>query len=71
MAKRDKELSNIEKEVAYKTQILPKTWLKKGNRLFKLGRHKEALKAFDKTIALDPNNSIGYYRKGITNGNAN
>ena len=66
MAKRDKELSNTEKEVAYKKQILPKTWLKKGNRLFKLGRHKEALNAFDQTIVLDPNNSIGYYRKGNT-----
>ena len=64
MAKKEKELSNTEKEVAYKKQILPKTWLKKGNRLFKLGRHKEALKAFNQTIALDPNNGIGYYRKG-------
>jgi tetratricopeptide (TPR) repeat protein len=57
-------MAKTEKEVAYKKQILAKTWLKKGNRLFKLGRHKEALNAFDKTIALDPSNSIGYYRKG-------
>jgi tetratricopeptide (TPR) repeat protein len=39
-------------------------WQNKGKALGALGRHDEALAAFDRALALDSNSAIGWYNKG-------
>jgi tetratricopeptide (TPR) repeat protein len=39
-------------------------WFKKGNTLFKLNRYDEAIRAYDKSIELKPDDDLSWYNKG-------
>ena len=39
-------------------------WIKKGDDLVNSGKHKEAIKCYDKAIEMDPKNARAWYNKG-------
>jgi len=43
----------------------PAVWNNKGVELDKLGKHEEAITAFDKAITIDPNYALAWYNKGL------
>jgi tetratricopeptide (TPR) repeat protein/S1-C subfamily serine protease len=40
-------------------------WIEHGNKLFRLGKYAEAIKAFDRAIALQPNSLDAHYGRGL------
>jgi tetratricopeptide (TPR) repeat protein/S1-C subfamily serine protease len=43
----------------------PKDWIEYGNQLYRLGKYTDAVRAFDRAIAIDPNSLEAYYAKGL------
>jgi tetratricopeptide (TPR) repeat protein/S1-C subfamily serine protease len=45
-------------------------WIEYGNQLYRLGKYPDAVKAFDRAIALQPNLLDAYYGKGLASSNS-
>jgi serine/threonine protein kinase len=60
--KRPAEPTVIEAVVPPKSH---KDWLEEGNAFFKLKQYKEAIKAYEEAVQLDPNNAVAYRNKGV------
>jgi len=62
------EINSWEPPLATEDQSNPLYWLDKGNQLWRLGRLREAVTAFEQAIALKPDYALSWFAKGFALG---